>query len=253
MQLRLPVAVLVLGTALSACGSDAQVLDGEGESSNGEGRLDCRGASVSTTQIESGPLASGLPESAQKAFSALTGVEDIGSYRVLEDGDGYLTIGASLSKAEAAELGPGPGPINFRMTSIQSSNSGGESAYGWWYVSDTACELQRTFQGLSAPDVWLDPAFPAPKRGDTAIHLLVSARDCAGGEQAGDRIKVAELVRDATQVRLAIGIKPQSGAATCPGIPPEPFSIDLESPLGDEEVLNSAAYPARPFAPPEQR
>ncbi len=242
------IRLAALGVALAGCGGASYNPAGQGGTVTD--RLDCRGTAVSVSAMQSAPLASGLPASARKAFLALTGIKNVAVYRVLEDKDGSLTIGDSLSERDAAALGPGSGSVNFRMATIDSSPSGGESAHGWWYVSDTTCELQREFEGLAAADAWLDPAFPAPRPGDTAIHLLVSERDCAGGKPAGDRIKVAELLRDGAQVRIALGIKPQSGDTTCPGTPSEPFTVDLEIPLGDQQVLNSAAYPARAFAQP---
>lgn len=96
--------------------------------------------------------------------------------------------------------------------------------------------------------MWLDPDYPAPKTGDTAIHLRVSERACASGKPAGDRIEVAELDRSGDELRIALGIQPQDGAFTCPGNPREPFTLELDEPLGDEKVLDSAVYPARPFA-----
>jgi hypothetical protein len=252
MHARDLIAAVALVGALAGCngiGSGDPV--GQGADAAGTEDLDCQGASLSTRVIESAPLASTLPESARQAFGALTGVKDVATYRVLDDKDGHLTIGGSLSERDAATLGLGSGPINFRMATIQSSASGGDSAYGWWYVANTACELQRTFKGLAAADVWLNPAFPAPRTGDTAVHLLVTERACAGGGPAGKRIKVAELVRDAAQVRIAVAIKPQPGSFTCPGNPREPVTVDLGSPLGDQPIVNSTAYPARAFAPPE--
>lgn len=129
---------------------------------------------------------------------------------------------------------------------MMNKPSGGGGAHGWWYVYSTSCELRRSLDTLTTATVWLDPD-RLPKPGDTALHLRVRETSCSGGEPAGKRVKVAELVRTADEVRIAIGIEPQSGAFTCPGNPAEAFVVHLDEPLGDERVLDAAVYPARPF------
>jgi hypothetical protein len=244
---------------LSACGAADRVeqaapADAPSPATDPRTRLTCQGMPVDLTRLASLPRATELEPSAQRALRRWTYAEvgDLSAWRILDlDGapDDHRTIGRELTPAEGRKARSEETVPNFRAISIfEGTSGGGGGTDGWRYAANTSCELRPTFDGLAVAQAWLDPNHPAPRRGDTAVHLRVSERACAGGRPAGERITLADMERTADELRIAIGVVPQNGAFTCPGNPREAFTVELDEPLGDERVLDSGVYPPRPFA-----
>ncbi|WP_157520614.1 hypothetical protein [Herbidospora daliensis] len=113
----------------------------------------------------------------------------------------------------------------------------------WGLRTSTRCDLKRSVPGLGPAEVALGSA------SGTRLNLLVTERDCASGQPAGDRVELVELEETDQEVRLVVAVQPQRGregsVLTCQGNPPTPFTVELSEPLGGRSVVNVGVYPAR--------
>lgn len=82
------------------------------------------------------------------------------------------------------------------------------------------------------PDYGLDPA-------STTINLLAMERECASGQEMGDRLRAPNAVITSTEVRITLLADPPPGNyQTCPGNPEQPVAFELGMSLGDREVVD---------------
>ncbi|PPK90878.1 hypothetical protein CLV92_1218 [Kineococcus xinjiangensis] len=95
---------------------------------------------------------------------------------------------------------------------------------------------------------WRPAAPPGPQ--DTSLPLLVTERDCAGGQSSEGRVQepVVEYRPDA--VVITIRVDPLGGAQTCPGNPATPYLLQLSEPIGGRALLDGGQVPAATIAPP---
>ena len=115
----------------------------------------------------------------------------------------------------------------------------------WMLMSSGPC-AQRLVTDEDLVDTDLTLA-DTPSPGDTSVDLLVTERACASGHSAEGRIELVELTETTEQVRLRIGVRPRDGdGQTCQGNPPTPFTIELDEPLGDREIVDASVVPPRP-------
>lgn len=83
-----------------------------------------------------------------------------------------------------------------------------------------------------------EPLTPA----STTVAVLVTERNCVGGQPMGDRLLGPEIVMTESAVLLAFAAEPPPGDAhECPGNPEQPVVVELPEPLGDREVLDGLA------------
>lgn len=121
---------------------------------------------------------------------------------------------------------------------------------GVWSMEGTgACALLIDLGGLIDGTISFDPEKP-PLAGDTTLHLLIMENSCAGGKNAEGRVEVVEVREFTDAVELVVGLRPLSGAATCPTHPPTPFEVELKHPLGDRILLDGVKVPALEVARP---
>ncbi len=99
--------------------------------------------------------------------------------------------------------------------------------------------------------VTLDPARP-PDPASSELHVLVTEQDCNSGMDAEGRVELVRLDEDDANVEIRIGVRPESGDASCPDNPPTPFTVVLERPLGDRALLDAAKEPARALEMPRE-
>lgn len=111
---------------------------------------------------------------------------------------------------------------------------------GWIWAGSggfEACDVRVALpDGLGLVEWVLDPADPAPDATSTDLHVLVTERGCAGGQEMGERLLGPQVVVTDVAVRIAFAAISQSGAQTCPGNPATPVTVTLDAPLGDREV-----------------
>jgi hypothetical protein len=115
-------------------------------------------------------------------------------------------------------------------------------------------EVLPAATGVLAPEfgtaTWaLDPAFPAPTPGSTALHILVWERACSSGRPTTGRMSAPVIAYGPTTVTITIGVRPLTGLQQCPGPPGTPAVVGLAEPLGGRTLLDGGRVPAAPPSP----
>lgn len=114
-----------------------------------------------------------------------------------------------------------------------------------WYVSQSShCALTVDLGDLGVPALAVRAA-PDPKSRELALSVTEMA--CNSGEDAQGRIEVVSIEESADQVRLVLGITPRDGAQNCPSNPATPFTVTLDDPVGDREILDASLVDPRPL------
>jgi hypothetical protein len=118
-------------------------------------------------------------------------------------------------------------------------------------IADTTSTSASITPGLSEWDelaTWqVDPDYDRPGPDATEIHVLVTERACASGEDPGDRLHEPIVVEGADEVVATFYVesifKTQT-TATCPGNPAVPYVVSLGAPLGDRDLIDGGDSPA---------
>jgi hypothetical protein len=92
-----------------------------------------------------------------------------------------------------------------------------------------------------APDADLSPSA-------VEIDLLVNERACASGQDAEGRIAPPGVEYRDDAVVVTIRVIPKPGPQTCPSNPDTPYTLTLDEPLGDRELLDGGEDPPAPPA-----
>ncbi len=98
----------------------------------------------------------------------------------------------------------------------------------------------------AVPASWAPSAGAHLSAGSTAIALDVIERACASATPADGRIVVRGLSYRQDAVVVTLGVIPLPGANDCPGNPVTPFTLELDEPLGDRQLLDGAGGGASP-------
>ena len=85
----------------------------------------------------------------------------------------------------------------------------------------------------------------------TSIDVLVNEMGCASGMAADGRIATPEVSYEDDAVVVTIRVVPRPGPQTCPGNPDTEYTLELDEPLGDRELLDGAHNP--PVTPDLER
>lgn len=118
---------------------------------------------------------------------------------------------------------------------------------GWMLTSSSACALALDPAPLTPADVNLDPS-ALPTQDSTELALLVTERACNGGIDATGRVELISLEETEDAVIVHVAVQPSNeDMATCQSNPATPFTVDLESPLGDREIRDGALIVPRPL------
>lgn len=113
-----------------------------------------------------------------------------------------------------------------------------------WYVSQSSpCALTVDLGDLQVPALALRTA-PDPESRELALSVTEMA--CNSGEDAQGRIEVVSVEESADQVRLVLGTAPRGGVQNCPSNPATPFTVTLDDPVGDREIINASLVDPRP-------
>lgn len=128
---------------------------------------------------------------------------------------------------------------------VDETEEGGE---GWQLLQHGDCALRYDLGDLGDAIVALDPDNP-PDAASSQVHLLITEIECASGKPADGRVTLERLAQLEDRVELVIGVEAAPGdAQTCQASPPTPFTVELDEPLGDRNVLDVAVYPERELA-----
>jgi hypothetical protein len=250
---RVPMAAVLL-VALSACATPTatgsseapSVRSSDASAVDGSELLDCIGAQVPRSAlVERRPATELGPEAAPAldGYDVAAIVENpadwfIGTERADRD---------VLLRQLAAPDDFGAGDIrDFELVIISTDGMFDPPDTEWMVVQVSRCALHRALGELWFAAIELDPSsFHGVEA--TELSLLVTEFSCNSGNDASGRIEVVELRETETAVEIAIGVRPaaEDGAQSCQGNPQTPFTVELDRPLGDRAIVNSAVVPAR--------
>jgi hypothetical protein len=98
-------------------------------------------------------------------------------------------------------------------------------------------------EGDAQPARW-EPAADADLSAEsTSIDVLVNEVGCASGEPADGRIATPEISYSDDAVVVTMRVVPPPGPQTCPSNPDTEYTLELDEPLGERELLDGAHDP----------
>src|SRR5262245_20858338 len=92
----------------------------------------------------------------------------------------------------------------------------------------------------------IDSAYDKPGPATTALHILVWEIGCSGGSPTTGRMSAPFVAMDSSSVTITIGVRPLSGAQTCPGPRGTPALVNLPEPIGARTLLDGGTDPPAP-------
>lgn len=98
-------------------------------------------------------------------------------------------------------------------------------------------------KGLNVGSWGLDPSGPELGRETQVLRLLVHEEACASAQLPTGRVVGPALSFEDDVVVVLFGVQQQSGAATCPGNPSLPVTIDLGQQIGDRDLVDPSRWP----------
>ncbi len=111
------------------------------------------------------------------------------------------------------------------------------------------CSVSAQLGDLLNADVWLDPAAALDPE-SREVRLILREQSCASGRSADDRVEVVGLAEDEQQVAFVLGVRHlEEQLATCPANPDTHFTLRLEHPLGDREIVDASIAEPREVVP----
>jgi hypothetical protein len=168
---------------------------------------------------------------------------DDGSPLTLKD-DGWFLAGQTdesvlimreLSADEAGMGGP-PGS-DHEVIEVSRLEGASNAPDGWYVTADSMCPLTVDLGDLGVPTVTLDPRH-MPDSATTDLQLLVTETDCNSGKTADGRVQLVALRETNDAVTVTIGVEQNSGDQTCQGNPATPYTVHLDAPLGDRDLID---------------
>ena len=88
--------------------------------------------------------------------------------------------------------------------------------------------------GDAGPARWDLRIEPVPT--DRQLEILVEEQSCAGGVSAAGRV-VVDVDERGDAVELDVRVRARGGDQTCPGNPRTPHAVELDSPIGERDVV----------------
>lgn len=132
-------------------------------------------------------------------------------------------------------------PFEGNLAYMFLDREGDEWAWSGSSINGNPCELQYTIPaGLNTVEWRLDPSATEPAPDTSQLQVLLTERECASGQEIGDRLVGPQVVMTDTEVRIAFAAEPPPGDVhTCQGNPETPHTVELPEPLGDREIIEA--------------
>ncbi|MBU4517720.1 MAG: hypothetical protein KJ776_15970 [Proteobacteria bacterium] len=226
----------MLAAALAGCATGT----GSGGAS---GSYDCLGTPIPADAVTDPRPATELDEDGR---AALRGLEvptiDPVEWTIASAGPEQVVLLRKL--AEPEDLGAGDVRTHERMVISIVDAPNIPNSPAWMLSAHGTCALATDTPGAGTATVTLDPAQP-PDPASTDVPLLVTERACNSGLDAEGRIEVASLRETDAVVEVIITVRPRGGGQDCQGNPPTPFTLTLDEPLGDRDLLDASVAPPR--------
>lgn len=232
------VAALLVAP-LAGCGGEIGIGGGGGGES-----YDCLGTRIPAAALTEARTAETLDE--QNA-AALDGLEvpsiDPADWTVVSESKDEVVLLRELDEPE--HLGsPGDVRTHERIVISVVDAPNVPDSPAWMMTALGSCALVVDVPGAGTATVALDPdALPDPA--STDVPLLVTEFACNSGRPADGRVEVASLRETETTVEVVMAVRPQGGDHACPSNPPTPYTLTLDEPLGDRELLDASVVPMR--------
>jgi hypothetical protein len=217
------------------------LLTGCGSTSN---EVNCGRSEYDPAEVADAPPASSLPAGPAGAVDdgGAPAFDSSQDWKVVHQSDDRVDLIRELD--EPFDNGGGDVRTHESVTLERITGSPNVPDGTWLRMSAGRCAQRLvTDDDLGYADLTL-PDTPSPD--DTSVDLLVHERACASGHSAEGRIELDELTQTTEQVRLRIGVRRRDGDQNCLGNPPTPFTIELDGPLGDREIVDALMVPPRP-------
>lgn len=242
---RVASAALVVVTPVALVAALAGCASVNGPGAPTDGMYSCLGTPIPAEAVTDPHPASELDAELRPALDGLeVPAIDPAEWTIVSAGSEQVVLLREL--AEPADRGGGDLRTHERMTIeiVDAPNIPGSPT--WMLTSLGDCALAVALPGAGSATVGLDPDRPADPA-STEIPLLVTEMACNSGEDATGRIDVVALRETDTTVEVVIAVDPRGGDATCPSNPPTPYTLTLDEPLGDRELLDASVMPPRPI------
>ena len=229
----------------TGCGDTSTTVQGDGRGAAADAAtVDCGGSTYDPTRLADAPPASTLPEGPAGAVddAGASAFDPSPDWKVVHQTDDRVDLVRELD--EPFDNGGGDVRTHESRTLERITGSSNVPDGTWLLMSAGPC-TQRLVMSEDLRDADLTVAH-TPSPGDTSIELLVHERACASGQSAEGRVELVALIETTEQVQLWIGVRPRPGDQTCQGHPPTAFTIELDEPLGDREIVDVSVVPPRP-------
>lgn len=234
-------AFLAVIAALAGCA-------GTGGSGGSSDTYDCMGTTISAETLADPRPASELDATGRDALAG-TDVPPIDPAEWTIAATTPTEVVLLRELAEPVDQGAGDVRTHERLVIALVDAPNLPSSPAWMLSALGTCAITSSDPGAGSATVTLDPAGP-PTPGSTAVALLVTERSCNSGEDAEGRVEVATLRETDSAVELVITVEPRAGGHDCQSNPPTPFTVELDEPLGDRQLLDASTVPPRPITLP---
>ena len=247
------VGALLLGVLATAVGGCAAEVGPDGPAADpgapaASGTYDCMGTPIPAEALSDPRPATELDEDGRAALRGLEVPEiDPAEWTIASSGSAEVVLLREL--AEPDDHGAGDVRTHERMVISIVDAPNIPSSPAWMMTALGTCALAGDAPGAGTATVTLDPAQP-PDPGSAEVSILVTEMACNSGEDAEGRVAVASLRETDDVVEVVIAVRPRGGGQTCPSNPPTPFTLTLDDPLGDRELLDASVVPPRPITTP---
>jgi|GEM_PF-990219 len=231
----------VAAAALSVAGCSGV---GTGPGPTDAGVYACLGSAIPVEAVADPRPATQLGEDGQAALAApdMNGIDPAEWFIASEEPE-KVVLFRELSVPE--DLGAGDVRTHERLeVGLVEPDAG-----VWMVTAYGSCALTLDVPGGGTATVTLDPSAP-PDPTSTEVALLVTEVACNSGEDAAGRVEIAFLMETDTAVEVVLAVEPRGGDHTCPSNPPTPFTLRLDAPLGDRQLVDASVVPGRPITLP---
>jgi hypothetical protein len=189
----------------------------------------CRGNEVPAAVLNTPAPSSELDPDVRDILSTIdaTGLTDVHPWIVVSRTAEDVKVIRSIKPIDPDPLNP---QIDHQL--IEATRA---SADGPWSIGqNTLCALSRDLTPLTVLSVQLDPRYPITRE-STVIQLLVRSDECGKPTD----IQTVQKIESDTRVALIIAALPATGAQTCIGLPPMPFTVTLDKPIGTRVLIDA--------------
>lgn len=93
--------------------------------------------------------------------------------------------------------------------------------------------------GVEPVAVFFAPEAGRPDADSNEITLWLLERECASGQEMGDRLVGPEVFESESEILIAAGVAIQLTEQDCPSNPPTVLTVTLDSPVGDRTIRDA--------------